>query len=170
MRFYTYRNFAKIVLAVFVFNICFVFTGNAHDPCANERSAEAAKQAVLDSAEYTRDQIEESGYMTAIVTGTIIGALGGAAGGASFGGGGAIPGAIGVGIIGGASGAYYHYEELEKANEKVRWAAEEHAKAKHNLEKCEANNSNFSYHCPYCDTHWKFDNHIDLMNFSHNHQ
>lgn len=162
MRIHTSRNLAKIVLAVFLFNICFVFSGVAHDPCANERAEKAAKKAVLDSAIYTRDQIEASGYMTPIAIGAGLGALGGSSGGW-------IGAGIG-GMAGGIGGAYYHYSELESANDKVRWAADEHAKARHNLEKCEANNSSLRYHCPYCDKYWTFDTEEAYYNFSHNHQ
>lgn len=170
MRFYTSRNLAKIVLAVFVLNICFVFTGVASDPCESEKITVASTEGTLSSAQYDLQMLEDSGYTGAVATGAIIGGISGAAGGSTIAGGGALPGAISGGIIGGAVGAYYHYDQLESARAKVRWAAEEHAKAEHNLEKCKANNSSLKYHCPYCDTYWTFETEEEYYNFSHDHQ
>ena len=69
MKFYT--NLAKIVLVVFVLNICFMFTGVAHDPCASERAKEAAKKVELDSAIYTRNQIDSAAVKNGQTIGTI---------------------------------------------------------------------------------------------------
>ena len=119
---FTRQNLAKIVLAVFLFNICFVFTGLAHNPCQSERDEVTSTKAVLDSAEYDLYMLEQSGYVKPVAIGAGIGALGGASGGW-----------IGVGIAGmagGIGGAYYHYDQLESARQKVRWAAGEWAKRK----------------------------------------
>ena len=122
MKFYNIRNLAKIILAVFVFNICFVFSGLAHDSCQSERDEVASTRGTLSSAEYDLRMLEESGYLKPVAIGTGLGMLGGASGGW-----------IGVGIggmAGGIGGAYYYYDQLESAREKVRWAAEKWAQAK----------------------------------------
>ena len=132
----------------------------------------------LEDAKRPRDELRESGAFGTIVSRTLVGTAAGAAAGAVIGsmagGVGALPGAVGgalaCGIGGAAKGAHRYYRELSLAQAAVTKAARDSRDAEQALAQCKANYSEYSYHCPSCDTHWAFDTYDDFMNFSHEHE
>ena len=132
----------------------------------------------LEDAKRPRDELRESGAFGTIVSRTLVGTAAGATAGAAIGsmagGLGALPGAVGgalaCGIGGAAKGAHRYYRELSIAQAAVTEAARDSREAEQALAQCKAKYSEYSYHCPSCDTHWAFDTYDDFMNFSHEHE
>ena len=166
MRIHTYRNIAKIVLAIyFLFNVCFVFPWDAFAHCGNRTELENKKDAaevLLQQAIRDLNAVEAEGYMSNIVEGAIVGGIAGSLGGPK--------GAAFGATVTGSYAAYQYYVRLEQARQRVRDAAAVVDEYEYRLSACESFGEEYTYHCPYCHTYWTFDSYDDYMNFTHNHQ
>lgn len=130
MRNHRYRHLAKTLLAIFVLNVCFVFSTDT--PACDIEALETEVRVhryILRSRIRDRDNLEAGGYMKSVVVHIFLGGLVGASGGWH---------SLGIGmVVGGWTGAWYHYDELKTARNSVRESATALAQAQHNLSACQ---------------------------------
>lgn len=152
MNSYRYRFLAKLVLALFLAHICFVFTGISYADCSYyERQVEIQLDDLKDAKRDLKD-LEDQGYLPSVRTHTGIAAAGTAAAGGLLGSlfpgvgtvGGIVTGGIAGGISGAISGAASHYNALKDAKKKVEQAQKDYDEAVRKLNECKSGSGSTS--------------------------
>lgn len=152
MRSYRYRFLVKLVLAIFLAHICFVFTGISHADCSYYKTQVQIELDDLEDAKRELKKLEDEGYLPSVRTHTGVAAAGTAAAGGVLGSlfpgigtaAGIVTGGIAGGISGAISGAASHYNDLKAAKEKVEQAQKDYDEAVRKLNECQSGSGSTS--------------------------